>query len=147
MLLEYPGTLILVSHDRAFLNNLVTSTLVLSGDGKANEFIGGYDGWQNKKEAEQKKQANSKKLRKASPPVLEEKKKAKKLNYKEQRELEKIPVQIEALETEQAQLNASLTDPSFYQKNNVEVSQAVERLKIIEETLEQVYSRWEELER
>ena len=147
MLLEYPGTLILVSHDRAFLNNLVTTTLILSGDGKVVNFIGGYDDWQNKKEAEQKKQASKKESRKASPPVSEKKNKPKKLTYKEQRELEQIPAQIEALETEQAQLNASLTDPTFYQKNNAEVSQAVERLKIIEATLEKIYNRWEELER
>ncbi len=147
MLLEYPGTLILVSHDRAFLNNLVNSTLVLLGNGKVNEFIGGYDDWQHKKEVEQKKEVKKKALRNASPPVHEKKNKPKKLSYKEERELEQIPAQIEALETEQTQLNRSLTDPAFYQNNHAEVSQVVERLKVIEATLEQIYSRWEELEK
>jgi ABC transport system ATP-binding/permease protein len=148
MLLEYPGTLILVSHDRAFLNNLVTSTLVLSGDGQAREFIGGYDDWQNQKDAEQEAQAASKKPRKTAPaPTAKKQQASKKLSYKEQSELDQLPSKIEALEAEQAQLNTSLADPAFYQNNNAEVSQAVERLKVVEDELQQAYRRWEELEK
>ncbi|MBT7781386.1 MAG: ATP-binding cassette domain-containing protein, partial [Anaerolineae bacterium] len=144
MLLEYPGTLILVTHDRTFLDNLVTSTLILSGDGQVRNFIGGYDDWQKEKEAEKKKETK-KKSKKASSPALKKKKK-KKRSYKEERELEKIPTKIEALEAEQAKLNAILADPIFYQKKGTEVSIAVERLKIIEKELEDVYTRWDELE-
>ncbi|MCP4138999.1 MAG: ATP-binding cassette domain-containing protein [Chloroflexi bacterium] len=147
MLLEYAGTLILVTHDRTFLDNLVTTTLILPGDGQVHKFIGGYDDWRREKEAEEKKQISRKKAKKASSPVSGKKKDAKKLSYKEQRELEAIPAKIEALESEQAQLNASLADPAFYQNNNVEVSRAVERLKVIEASLEEIYQRWEELEK
>ena len=147
MLLEYPGTLILVSHDRTFLNNLVTSTLVMSGDGQLHEFIGGYDDWQNQKDAEQETLTGSKKAKKTSHPAPEKKKTSKKLSYKEQHELEKLPSQIEALEAEQVQLNTSLADPAFYQNNNAEVSQAVKRLQVIEDEIQQVYRRWEELEK
>jgi len=149
MLLDYPGTLILVSHDRAFLNNLVTSTLVLSGNGQIREYVGGYDDWQSQKEAEQEAQAASKKTPKTSLTNVAPKKQqsSKKLSYKEQLELDILPAKIEALEAEQVQLNTSLADPTFYQSNNTEVSQAVERLKVIEDELQQAYSRWAELEK
>ena len=139
MLLAYSGTLILVTHDRSFLNNLVTGTLILSGDGQVHKFIGDYDDW--RRESEQKKP------KKVSPPKPKKKKPPKKLSYKEQRELDEIPAKIEALESEQAQLNESLSDPAFYQNNNAKVSQAVKRLKIIEGELLEIYARWEELEK
>ncbi len=145
MLLEYSGTLIMVSHDRTFLNNLVTSTLVLSGNGRVNEFIGGYDDWQSQKDAAEEARQRKKAVKPASP-VPDERLLPRKLTYKEQRELEELPAKIEALEAEQAQLNASLTDPAFYQNNDAEVSRTVERLKVIEEELLKIYQRWEELE-
>ena len=145
MLLEFPGTLILVSHDRTFLDNLVTSTLILSGNGHVNEFVGGYDEWRSQKEIAQAAR-DAKKAIKPATPISNERQTSRKLSYKEQRELEQLPAKIEALEAEQAQLNTSLTDPAFYQNNNAEVSQAVERLKVIEEELLDIYGRWEELE-
>ncbi len=145
MLLEYPGTLILVSHDRAFLNNLVTTTLILFGNGKVSNFISGYDEWQEEKGANEKKKAK-KKSKRVSSSVPNKKNKAKKLTYKEEHELEKIPGKIEALEAEQAKLNTMLADPIFYQKKSSEVSAAVERLEIIEEELQEAYSRWSELD-
>jgi ATP-binding cassette subfamily F protein uup len=148
MLLEYPGTLILVSHDRAFLNNLVTSTLILTGDGQVREFIGGYDDWRNQKDAEQEARAASEKARKTAPaPAAKKQQASKKLSYKERSELDQLPSKIEALEAEQVQLNTSLADPAFYQNNNAEVSRAVERLKTLENELQRVYRRWEELEK
>ena len=145
MLLEYPGTLILVSHDRTFIDNLVTTTLILSGDGRAHKYIGGYDEWKKEQEAKEKQQAEKKKTPKATP-ASGRKKNSKKLTYKEEHELKEIPAQIESLESEQAQLNASLSDPTFYQGNDAEVSQAVERLKVIEAELLARYDRWETLE-
>jgi ATP-binding cassette subfamily F protein uup len=143
ILLDYPGTLILVSHDRAFLNNLVTSTLVLSGDGQVDEFVGGYDDWLSQKDAGEETSTANKK----TPKTISEKpKNSKKLSYNDQRELDQLPAKIEALEAEQAQLNSSLADPAFYQENNDAVSQAVARLKVIEAELQQAYLRWEELE-
>jgi ATP-binding cassette subfamily F protein uup len=147
LLLDYPGTLILVSHDRAFLNNLVTSTLVMFGGGRVREFIGGYDDWQDQKDAEQETEAASMKAHKTSPiPAPKKPQASRKLSYKEQIELDQLPSKIKALEAEQAQINASLSDPAFYQSNNAEVSQVVDRLKVIEEELQQAYRRWEELE-
>ncbi len=145
MLLEYPGTLILVSHDRTFLDNLVTSTLILSGDGKVVNFIGGYDDWQKEKETAKKKKAK-KKSKKVLPSASKKKNKPKKLSYKEERELEKIPVKIETLEAEQAKLNTILADPIFYQKKSTEVGTTVERLEVVEKELQETYSRWGELE-
>jgi len=146
MLLEYPGTLILVSHDRAFLNNLVTSTLVLFGNGQVREFVGGYDDWLKQKDAEQETRAASKKVGQ-TPATTQKQQTSGKLSYKEKIELEQLPSKIEALETEQGQLNTSLADPAFYQDNNAEVNQAVERLKAIEEALQQAYRRWGELDK
>ncbi len=147
-LLDYPSTLIVVSHDRAFLNNLVTSTLVLFGDGRAREFIGGYDDWHAQKEAERESEAARKKASKTSPQSAPKKQQAaRKLSYHEQVELDQLPSKIEALEAEQAQLNTSLADPAFYQDNHAEINGAVERLKVIEEELQQAYRRWEELEK
>lgn len=145
MLLEYPGTLILVSHDRTFINNLVTNTLILSGGGQVHKYIGGYTAWQKEQKAKDKKQSETKKTSKATPTSAR-KKNAKKLSYKEERELKEIPAKIEMLENEQAQLNASLSDPAFYQGNDAEVGQAVERLKVLEAELLTLYDRWETLE-
>lgn len=87
------------------------------------------------------------KARKTAPiPAPKKQQASRKLSYKEQIELDQLPSKIKALEAEQAQLNASLSDPAFYQSNNAEVSQMVDRLKVIEEELQQTYRRWEELE-
>ena len=143
LLLEYEGTLLLVSHDRAFLNNVVTSTLVFEGEGKISEYVGGYDDWirQRKSEAESSAPA-------AGKPATSTKKKRsqKKLSYKEKRELESLPKQIEALEAEQDTLQQQLTDPAFYQQGGEAVSTATDRFKQIEQQLEQAYQRWEVLE-
>jgi len=143
LLLEYEGTLLLVSHDRAFLNNVVTSTLVFEGEGKISEYVGGYDDWirQRKSEAEPSAPAIGK------PAATTQKKRSqKKLSYKEKRELESLPKQIEALEAEQDTLQQQLTDPAFYQQGGEAVSTATDRFKQIEQQLEQAYQRWEVLE-
>jgi len=143
LLLEYEGTLLLVSHDRAFLNNVVTSTLVFEGEGKISEYVGGYDDWirQRKSEAEPSAPAIGK------PAATTQKKRSqKKLSYKEKRELESLPKQIEALEAEQDALQQQLTDPAFYQQGGEAVSTATDRFKQIEQQLEQAYQRWEVLE-
>jgi len=143
LLLEYEGTLLLVSHDRAFLNNVVTSTLVFEGEGKISEYVGGYDDWirQRKSEAESSAPAAGK------PAATTQKKRSqKKLSYKEKRELESLPKQIEALEAEQDALQQQLTDPAFYQQGGEAVSTATDRFKQIEQQLEQAYQRWEVLE-
>ena len=163
LLLDYPGTLLLGSHDRAFLNNLVTSLLVLEGmdgSGLVKEYIGGYDDWQKQSQAEKAElpPAAAPAARKPVPPApLKETSPAaaapRKLTYKEQRALEaqkrelaELPGRIEALESEQHQLTTAMADPVFYQRDSAEIAQAANRLKEIEEELSQAYSRWEELE-
>jgi ATP-binding cassette subfamily F protein uup len=149
LLLEYSGSLLIVSHDRAFLNNLVTSLLVMDGTGKIEEFPGDYDQWLNF-QLESKSAAAS--AVKAAAPMEEKKpdktdgNPSKKLNFKEKKELESLPQEIETLEAEQAKINQTITDPTFYQQEGTQISRALERLKEIEVALQRAYQRWGELE-
>ena len=155
LLLDYPGTLLLVSHDRAFLNNLVTSTLILNDDGQVSEFVGGYDDWQQQRE--QVTAPISKPIKAISTPTAEaiadDSAAPRKLTYKEQRALEaqqrelaELPHRIETLEAEQHRLSAAMAEPAFYQQDRAEIAQAVQHLKDLEEQLAAAYQRWAELE-
>ncbi len=147
LLLEYQGTLLLVSHDRAFLNNVVTSTLVFEGGGRVAEYVGGYDDWQRQRQpvAANKPAAAGKKpdLDRARPKP---KSAAKKLGYKEQRELETLPKRIEELEEELVVIQGRMADPAFYQQDGDGIAAQKTRLSEVEAELEQAYGRWEELE-
>lgn len=147
LLLDYEGTLLLVSHDRAFLNNLVTSTLIMDGSGNVKEYVGGYDDWQKQVDATPASKPAPKPV---STPQTETKADLKpaahKLSYKEKRELEELPKRIEMLEEEQHQLNVKMEAPSFYQQEGAIITQAVERLQEIHEELSRAYHRWSELE-
>lgn len=144
LLMEYSGTLILVSHDRSFLNNVVTSTIVLDGTGEIYEYAGGYDDWLSQRGAQEKKTAA--KLKADRPPQQEKPITVRKLSYKEQRELENLPLEIQKLEAEQENLYALLADITFYQKGPQEVAQAQSRVDVISEELLKLYERWEYLE-
>ena len=157
LLLEYSGTLLLVSHDRAFLNNLVTSTLVLGGNGQVREYVGGYDDWQRQSLSENvEKSPVTEKLRKQAAiqfdePVLPDS--PRKLTYKEQRaleaqkrELSELPERIESLEIVIHKLAGAMTDPVFYQRDSAEIARDAARLRELEDQLAQAYKRWEELE-
>jgi len=135
------ATLLLVSHDRAFLNNVVTSTLVLDGTGRVQQYAGGYDDWLEQRPAEQ---ASVRKPKADRPAVA--KPRTQKLTYKETRELEGIGPRIEALETEQAELVAAQSDPSFYKQPADEIAKAQSRAATITEELETLVDRWAELE-
>ncbi|QTA87172.1 ATP-binding cassette domain-containing protein [Desulfonema magnum] len=144
LLLDYSGTLLLVSHDREFLNNVVTSTLVFEGQGQVSEYVGGYDDW-----LRQHKPDSPMKIKKAAPK--QEKPKVPpgrphKLGFKEQRELEHLPLHIEKMEAEQQELYEIMADPGFYQQNGENVANAKEKLETLEKELEQAYERWEHLE-
>ncbi len=143
LLLSYPGTLLLVSHDRAFLNNVVTSTLVMEGEGRVGEYAGGYDDWllQRKPDAPA---AKTEKPKQEKPRPQRERRQG--LSFREQRELEELPQRIESLEEEQKELYASMSDPSFYQKEGAEIARAKVRLESLEAELEEAYRRWEALE-
>ena len=156
LLLEYTGTLLLVSHDRAFLNNLVTSVLVLDGQGGVSEIVGGYDDWLRQSLAQVPETPEAVKPRKQiqGPAKNEAAPALRKPTYKEQRALEaqqrelaELPHLIEALETEQHQLTARMADPVFYQQVSAEITGSAARLKELEEELGRAYARWEELER
>ncbi|MBI5417353.1 ATP-binding cassette domain-containing protein [Candidatus Poribacteria bacterium] len=148
LLLEYQGTLILVSHDRAFVNNVVTSTIVLEGKGIINEYPGGYDDWLSQSSS---KLATIQVSAKTKPKAVKEITKPKeiatpqKLTFKEKRELEELLPKIEKLEEEQKGINALFADSTFYQKDAIEIATVAARSKFLTEEIQQLYKRWEYL--
>ena len=146
-LVDYQGTLLLVSHDRAFLDNVVTSVFVFEGEGRVNEYIGGYAEWFALSEQRKKQAADNK------PKAVEETKNnkpksvvKKKLSFKEQKELEQLPDLIDELETEQAELTKKMGDAGFYKQDQNAIQVTLDKLKETESNLEKVYQRWDELE-
>ena len=150
MLMEFGGTVLLVSHDRAFLNEVCTSLLVFEGDGQFSEYIGGYDDWQRevaaKAAAAAATAARASAQAKADALAAAEPKKTRKLSNKERAELEALPKRIEVLETEQTALTAKLADSNFFRTGGAEVRQATTRLDEIEKELAVAFARWTELE-
>ena len=142
LLVDYKGTLLLVSHDRIFLDNVVTSTLVFENQGQIREYIGGYQDWLRQRRSESdtapKTTSNKSKTTQQTP--------AKKLGYKEQRELKELPKHIEKLEKLQSELHRKLSDPSYYKNNSDEVSDLKEKLTELETELTTAFTRWESLE-
>jgi len=146
LLLEYSGTLFLVSHDRTFLDNVVTSTIAFEGDGRLVEYAGGYEDWLRYRPRPQT-EAEKKAVAATKPKPTQEKPSAKiKLSFKETRELETLPGQIEALEQEQSTLARKLADGDLYRTNPEEVKRLQARTAEIEEALLAALARWEELE-
>lgn len=152
LLLDFEGTLLLVSHDRAFVDNVVTSTLVFEGNGQVNEYVGGYHDWLRQRPepevssaAEPAKAAKQEKAKTEAAPAAANK--PRKLSYKDQRELDQLPGLIESLETEQSDLEQQLADPAVYQEQGADgLQQLGERLKQVQQELETAYDRWAELE-
>lgn len=138
MLVDYPGTLLLISHDRAFINQVVTSVLIYEGDGVFHEYLGGYEAYRHEKEKKQPKRA-------VLAPV-EPLKNDIKLTFNEQRELSKLPKQIESCETGIAALHLEMASPSFYQQSSEKMSNVHEKLAESEMKLAELYARWEVLE-
>ena len=163
-LMEYPGTLILVSHDRAFLNNVVTSTLVFEGEGAVAEYIGGYDDWLRQRPAP----TDSTTLKASAKPALVKQPlalettvssttsstaKPRKLSFKEQREREallqertSLPARIETLEQDIAKATERLADPELYKKAPKVLTSARNELVAMEAELEEAFARWEQVE-
>ena len=145
LLTEYQGTLLLVSHDRAFLDNVVSSTLVLEGEGQVGEYIGGYSDWLRQRPDARRVQAE--KAAAAAPAAAVEPAKAKrKLSYKDARELEQLPLRIEQLETDIAAKTAAMNDPGFYQQDNAAIVRANDALSAVQAELDAAYARWSELD-
>jgi ATP-binding cassette subfamily F protein uup len=141
---DYPGTLLLVSHDREFLNNVVTSTLVLEGEGRVKEYAGGYDDWLRQRgagcqPAPREKPAAAQAGQRPAP-------RPRRLTYKEQIELAALPDRIAALEAEVGELHAAMADPTFYRQEPAAIVQAKTRLQSLEQDVAAAYQRWEELE-
>ena len=146
LLQDFDGTLLLVSHDRDLLDNVVTSSLVLEGDGRIGEYVGGYSDWLRQRPLSEPA-AGPEKAKPAKPDAAERPRKpAAKLSYKDQRSLEELPAQIEALETEQTALHARLADPALYQGDGSQVAAAKVRMDALEAELADCYQRWEDLE-
>jgi ATP-binding cassette subfamily F protein uup len=142
LLSNYPGTVLVVSHDRAFLNEVVTSTLVFEGDGRIGDYPGGYDDWLRQRPEPATKQSEKKALiaaGKLPAPKVQ-------MSFKEKKELEELPRRIEVLEQEQSKLSALLADPVFYAKPARETRPTMDRVTAIEAELAKMYARWEALE-
>jgi ABC transport system ATP-binding/permease protein len=147
LLADYEGTLLLVSHDRTFLDNVVTSTLVFEGRGKVGEYAGGYEDWERQRGSS----LTMPPKRARTPPRAtfadgERGNGTRKLSHKEQRELEALPAKIEALEAEQAQLHRMMAGAEFYRQPSDKIAVTMERLQALTNELEACYARWESLE-
>jgi len=141
LLIDYKGTIILVSHDRAFLNNVVTSTLVFEGNGNINQYIGGYDDWLRQRKTEQP--ASSQQPSKVQAKTATA---SKKLSYKDQRELDNLPLEIESLETQIAEISELISQPDFYKGDRTETAKTETSLSELQQQLSHCYERWESLE-
>ncbi|HMT38443.1 MAG TPA: ATP-binding cassette domain-containing protein, partial [Thermomonas sp.] len=148
LLADYPGTLLLVSHDRDFLDNVVTSTLVMEGDGRIGEYVGGYSDWLRQRPATPvpaptpKSQApeSSKDHAAAAPPARV------KLSYKEARELEQLPQRIEALEAQVTGFTARMGEAGYFQREAAAIAADNAALASAQAALDAAYARWEQLE-
>jgi len=144
LLIEYSGTLLVVSHDREFLDNVVTSTLVLEGQGKVGEYAGGYSDWVRQRAVIATPEQLKKAATRAPKPALAKKKK-KKLSFKEQTELAALPAQIDGLDAERGALYAQMADPAFL-RDGAAVARARTRLDAIDAEITKLTERWEALE-
>jgi ATP-binding cassette subfamily F protein uup len=167
-LIDWPGTVLLVSHDRAFIDHVVTGTLVFEGEGRVQEYVGGYEDWLQQRAApEREAPAQTPTLRASGPghvreatappfdyrsgrpeqgretPALGPRKKP---SYREQQELDQLPGRINDLELEQQQLNAVVANPSFYKQSAETINQTLARLEALQNELLEAYARWDELD-
>jgi ATP-binding cassette subfamily F protein uup len=143
MLMEYTGTVLLVSHDRTFINNVATSTLVFEGSGRVEEYVGGYDDWLRQRPRPEEFLSEPKPKKEKPRGVSTG---PRKLTFKEQREREELPDRIEGLEIQKQDLFTALADPELYRNSGTEVARLKARLEDLERELAAAYTRWELLE-
>lgn len=155
LLMDYQGTLLLVTHDREFLDNVVSSTIAFEGRGKLKEYIGGYEDWirqggvwptDNQGAKSEESAAEDSSAATPSKPASASPAKSKKLSYKLQRELDQLPAELEKLEAKVESVQAEIAAPEFYQQDATEVQKKLDALAELENTLQARYARWEELE-
>ena len=154
-LVAWPGTLLLVSHDRRFLDNVITSTFVFEGEGRIGEYVGGYEDWRSQRDAGAatgSPDAGATVSRVAAShgrggaPAAAPSAQKRKLSFKEQRELEALPARIEALEAEQARLGAAVAAPDFYRQPAAEIHAVMTRLDALPAEIEAAMQRWDQLD-
>ncbi|MEW8507514.1 MAG: ATP-binding cassette domain-containing protein [Candidatus Thiodiazotropha sp.] len=146
LLANYPGTLLLVSHDREFLDNAVTSCLVFEGEGRVAEYIGGYSDWETYIRSRRVSTPKPKEKSVVKSAAGKPKKKGEKLSYKDQRELQALPQRIEDLEEQLGELQTLLGDPELYRTQGERAAQLQQRMSEVQQQLDQAYERWERLE-
>ncbi len=143
MLMDYEGTVLLVSHDRAFLNNIVTSTIVFEGDGRLEEYVGGYDDWlRQRRPAVPARSEKAPKLERSRP----KQERPRILTFKEKKELDALPLLIESLEAERDGLLGMLASPEFYRQERSKIPETKARIGELEKEITEAYDRWELLE-
>jgi ABC transport system ATP-binding/permease protein len=166
-LVDWPGTLLLVSHDRAFLDNVVTSTFVFESDGRVQEYVGGYEDWVRQRSRQVRLEPDTTRDIAGQAPAAAHTTKTdatragsrgtppgrakvsagrQKLSFKEQRELEQLPARIEALEAEERTLNARIAGPDFYKEGAEAIRETLARTETIVRELSDAYARWGALE-
>ena len=149
-LVEWPGTLLLVSHDRAFLDNVVTSTFAFEGEGRVAEYVGGFADWVRQTASKTEKRAaqtvSSVVAASAPAAAAATAPQPRRLSYKEQRELDSLPARIEALEEEQRMLETTIAGPQFYREPADAINASLARLDTLQHELIDAYARWEELD-
>lgn len=146
LLSDYEGTILLVSHDRTFLDDVVTSTIAFEGDGRVEEYVGGYEDWERQRTIKpvtltKEKTVSAAKAVKQDKPVQKTR-----LSYKEKRELESLPGKIEQLENEQKAIEHEIASETFYKQDKEKITSTLSRLQQINDELVKAYSRWEELD-
>ncbi len=145
LLVDWPGTLLLVSHDRAFIDHVVTSTLVFEGGGRVQEYVGGYADW-----VRQRRHAEPVPKRRPQPaapaPTAPVTPQRRKLSYREQQELDQLPEHIDELEAEQQRLQTAVADPAFYKEPAETIHQMLARLDTLQQSILDGYARWDELD-
>ena len=147
LLADYEGTLLLVSHDRTFLDNVVTNTLVFEGAGMVREYAGGYEDWERQSGAAERSETPKRANTRPAAPLHEKPTDSRRrLSYKDRRELEALPGKIEALEAQQVELHARMRDGDFYRQPGAKITAALERLEAVKSELEECYARWQTLE-
>jgi ATP-binding cassette subfamily F protein uup len=150
-LVDWPGTLLVVSHDRRFLDNVVSSTIAFEGEGRVEEYVGGYEDYIRQKSRSGKSKSGSAKSaaapdNSASGGDKSTSSKKKKRSFKEEREYSEIPGRIKALEDEQARLNVAIAQPEFYKEGADTIRQTLARVEAIDAELLDLMHRWDELD-
>jgi ATP-binding cassette subfamily F protein uup len=143
-LVDWPGTLLLVSHDRAFIDHVVTSTLVFEADGKVQEYVGGYEDWLRQRSTG--KPVAQSPLSKQPTPAPAPAAPKKKLSFKEKREMEDLPKRIEGMEAELEELHARIASSEFYKEPPDAIARALARIDELKRSLHDAYARWDELD-